>query len=120
MGNSKTMKMEVACSCEIQGGPNKNYNQNKDGINPVFYQNVFVVLLLSGTSWVTCIGLFAVLHEFKPEDKPTHLQYCHWLQEEIASGLLDMNLFMSDEAWFHLSGYVGIIHVTWFAAPGRV
>jgi hypothetical protein len=48
-----------------------------------------------------------VLHELKPEDKTARLQYCHWLQEESASGTLDMNIFfMSDEAWFNLSGYI--------------
>jgi hypothetical protein len=48
-----------------------------------------------------------VLHVLKPEDTTARLQYCHWLQEEIPFGMLDMNLFfISDEAWFHLSGYV--------------
>jgi hypothetical protein len=47
------------------------------------------------------------VQELKQEDKAKHVYYCTWLLQTIVSGLLDPLLyFMSDEAWFHLSGHV--------------
>ena len=45
--------------------------------------------------------------ELKLPEKDKHLQYCKWLMSMIEEGYLDPLLyFMSDEAWFYLSGYV--------------
>ena len=50
---------------------------------------------------VTCV------QELKLPDKDERLQYCRWLLSMVEEGRLDPLLyFMSDEAWFHLSGYV--------------
>lgn len=45
-------------------------------------------------------------HELKETDHDKRLQYCLWFKENIGEpGVLDRTFF-SDEAWFHLSGYV--------------
>ena len=50
---------------------------------------------------MTCV------QELKQEDKAKRVYYCTWLLQTIVSGLLDPLLyFMSDEAWFHLSGHL--------------
>lgn len=50
---------------------------------------------------VTCV------QELKQPDKAKRIHYCRWLLSMIEEELLDPLLyFMSDEAWFHLSGYV--------------
>ena len=50
---------------------------------------------------VTCI------QELKLPDKDECLQYCRWLLSMVEERYLDPLLyFMSDRAWFHLSGYV--------------
>ena len=49
----------------------------------------------------------SVVHQLKPADAPARIAYCNWFQNEVESGLLDPGLyFITDEAWFHLSGYV--------------
>ena len=49
---------------------------------------------------ITCV------QELKLPDKDKRLQYCRWLLS-MAEGRLDSLLyFMSDEAWFYISGYV--------------
>ncbi|KDR23996.1 hypothetical protein L798_07935 [Zootermopsis nevadensis] len=47
------------------------------------------------------------MHELKEPDKGKRLQYCEWFRELVRDGvgILD-NIFFTDEAWFHLSGYV--------------
>ena len=50
---------------------------------------------------ITCV------QELKLPDKNKRLQYCRWLLNMVEEGRLDPLLyFMSDEAWFHISGYV--------------
>ena len=50
---------------------------------------------------ITCV------RELKLPDKDKRLQYCRWVLSMVEEGRLDPLLyFMSDEAWFHLSGYV--------------
>ena len=50
---------------------------------------------------ITCV------QELKLPDKDKRLQYCRWLLSMVEEGRLDPLLyFMSDKAWFHLSGYV--------------
>jgi hypothetical protein len=48
-----------------------------------------------------------VMHELREPDKEKGLQYCRWFTHFIQGGIdiLD-KVFYSDEAWFHLSGYV--------------
>jgi hypothetical protein len=47
------------------------------------------------------------MHELKEPDKEKRLQYCRWFAHFIREGvdILD-EVFYSDEARFHLSGYV--------------
>jgi hypothetical protein len=47
------------------------------------------------------------MHELEEPDKEKRLQYCRWFTHFIRGGIhiLDKVLY-SDEAWFHLSGYV--------------
>jgi hypothetical protein len=50
---------------------------------------------------VTCV------QELKEPDKEKRVNYCHWLLNKIVDGELDpFQYFMSDEAWFHLSGHI--------------
>lgn len=50
---------------------------------------------------VTCV------QEIREPDKEKRLNYCCWLLNKITDGELDpTRYFMSDEAWFHLSGHV--------------
>lgn len=71
-----------------------------------------------GLSYGTCrtivkkdLGLFPYkmqsYHEILPADFNRRVLYCQWFNEHIANNndLLDLTFF-SDEAWFHLSGYV--------------
>jgi hypothetical protein len=48
----------------------------------------------------------SVLQQLLPIDIPRRLEYCQWFQNNLNDDqLLDLTFF-SDEAWFHLSGYV--------------
>lgn len=38
-------------------------------------------------------------------DYPQRVEYCHWFQNTLNDDLLDKTFF-TDEAWFHLEGYV--------------
>jgi hypothetical protein len=59
---------------------------------------------------MTCV------QELKQEDKTKCVYYCTWLLQTIVSGLLDPLLyFMSDEAWFHLSGHVNSQNTTYWS-----
>lgn len=46
-----------------------------------------------------------VVHELLPTDFQKRIDYCTWFNENLNDDLLDISFF-SDEAWFHLSGYV--------------
>lgn len=48
------------------------------------------------------------VQELKPSDNDKRLNYCHWFQRFInqnSEDILDVT-FYTDEAWFHLGGYV--------------
>lgn len=46
------------------------------------------------------------VHQLKPADYPRRVAYCQWFENHINNNrILDLSFF-SDEAWFHLSGYV--------------
>lgn len=45
-------------------------------------------------------------HELLPPDYARRVAYCHWFNENIRNDdVLDLTFF-SDEAWFHVSGYI--------------
>ena len=47
------------------------------------------------------------VQELKEPDKEKRVTFCHWLLNTVTDGYMDPMMFiMSDEAWFHLSGYV--------------
>lgn len=46
-----------------------------------------------------------VMHELLPADYQKRIQYCNWFQQHMTDNMLNCTYF-SDEAWFHLSGYV--------------
>jgi hypothetical protein len=47
------------------------------------------------------------VHEVKPVDAPQRIQFCNWMLKNMHDGLADpLLLFITDEACFHLSGYV--------------
>lgn len=45
------------------------------------------------------------MQELLPVDYGRRLHYCEWFQENMNRNLLNLSFF-TDEAWFHLSGYV--------------
>jgi hypothetical protein len=48
----------------------------------------------------------SVIQELQPADYQSRVEYCNWFQNHLNNDhLLDVSFF-SDEAWFHLSGYV--------------
>jgi hypothetical protein len=50
-----------------------------------------------------------VVHELKPADAPQTIRFCNWMLKNVYDGLVDPQLlFITDEAYFHLSGYVNI------------
>lgn len=46
-----------------------------------------------------------VVQELHPLDYGKRVRYCEWFNENVNDDLLDQTFF-TDEAWFHLSGYV--------------
>jgi hypothetical protein len=56
---------------------------------------------------------FRVVQELKQQDYNKRMTYCRWFQTFIVEnpGILDYTWF-SDEAWFHLSGYVNSQNIT--------
>lgn len=70
-----------------------------------------------GLSYGTCHKILKKdlnMHPYKmqahqallPADHPRRLAYCHWFVNNLMNDdLLDLTFF-SDEAWFHLSGYI--------------
>lgn len=48
----------------------------------------------------------SVLQQLLPPDFQRREQYCHWFNENLNNNNILDKTFFSDEAWFHLSGYV--------------
>lgn len=46
------------------------------------------------------------VHELLPVDPPVRLQFCEWFLNTLDNDDMLETTFFSDEAWFHLSGYV--------------
>ncbi|KAJ3661413.1 hypothetical protein Zmor_005808 [Zophobas morio] len=72
--------------------------------------------LQSGVPYTTCQKVLkrtlhmhpykvSSIHELKPADYPRRVAYCEWFQNNMNNRILDLSFF-SDEAWFHLNGYV--------------
>jgi hypothetical protein len=48
-----------------------------------------------------------IYDELQEIDKEKRMLYCRWFQQFIRNSVdISENVFLSDEAWFHLSGYV--------------
>jgi hypothetical protein len=48
-----------------------------------------------------------VVHQLLPPDTGARISYCRWFQQSVYDGMVDPDLaFYTDEAWFHLSGFV--------------
>jgi hypothetical protein len=57
------------------------------------------------------------VQELRPDDKEKRVKYCEWLLKKTVYGDLDQTLyFMSDEAWFHLSGHVNSQNTRYWSA----
>ncbi|KAJ4451519.1 hypothetical protein ANN_02983 [Periplaneta americana] len=57
-----------------------------------------------------------VVQQMKEPDKDKRVNFCCWLLNMITYGRLDSLLFIvTDEAWFHLSGYSGV----WYAVTAK-
>jgi hypothetical protein len=49
----------------------------------------------------------AGVHELKPVNAPQRVQFCNWMLRNVHDGFVDYQLpFITDEAYFHLRGYV--------------
>lgn len=49
----------------------------------------------------------SMLHELTPPDYPRRVEFCQWFRNQFGENVGNMEtIFFSDEAWFHLSGYV--------------
>lgn len=46
-----------------------------------------------------------VVHQLHPVDYERRIRFCEWFNNRMNDDLLDLTFF-SDEAWFHLTGYV--------------
>jgi hypothetical protein len=48
-----------------------------------------------------------IVHKLLPGDGVTRLHYCHWFMESVTPDGDELDdWYWSDEAWFHLDGYV--------------
>jgi hypothetical protein len=48
-----------------------------------------------------------VLLALQPHDPTTSVHFCSWFLQSVPQGKIDPHLtFISDEAWFHLQGYI--------------
>jgi hypothetical protein len=47
------------------------------------------------------------VHEPKKPDYAAKIRFCNWLLQNVHDGIVDPHfLFMTDEAWFPVSGHV--------------
>jgi hypothetical protein len=57
------------------------------------------------------------VQELRPADKEKCVKHCEWFLKKIVDGELDPTLyFMTDEAWFHLSGHVNFQNTRYWSA----
>jgi hypothetical protein len=54
----------------------------------------------------------AVVDKLKQPDFAARIGFCNWLLQNVRDGIVDPQLlFMTDEAWFHVSGRVNAQNV---------
>jgi hypothetical protein len=47
------------------------------------------------------------IHALQPRDPASRVYFCSWFLRSVIEGEIDLQLtFFSDEAWFHLQGYI--------------
>jgi hypothetical protein len=62
----------------------------------------------------------SVVHKLCLGDAEKHVRYCEWLLESVTVGVVDpLQYFVTDEAWFHLSGYVNSRNSWYWATENR-
>jgi hypothetical protein len=48
-----------------------------------------------------------VIHALQPRDPGSRVHFCNWFLQSVVEGEIDpQSKFFSDEAWFHLQGYI--------------
>jgi hypothetical protein len=53
----------------------------------------------------------SLVQKLNPADAVARINFCRWTLQCVHDGILDPTLlFMSDEAWFHLRGFMNIGH----------
>lgn len=79
-----------------------------NGVSVGSMQNA--VKLLGIRDWKT-----RVVHQLQPEDYPKRIEFCNWFKEFAKEKeILDLTVF-SDEAWFHLCGFVSSSNMHYWA-----
>ncbi len=52
----------------------------------------------------------------KSSDRARHIKFCHWILDFVSNENMFNKFYFSDEAWFHLSGYINAKNFrTWSA-----
>jgi hypothetical protein len=50
-----------------------------------------------------------LIHALQPCDPASRVHFCNWFLQSVIEGEIDLQLtFFSDEAWFHLQGYINM------------
>jgi hypothetical protein len=48
-----------------------------------------------------------IIHSLQPRDSASMVCFCSWFLQSVVEGEIDLQLTLfSDEAWFHLQGYI--------------
>jgi hypothetical protein len=49
------------------------------------------------------------MHALQQRDPASRIHFCSWLLQSVIEGEIDLQLtFFSEEAWFHLQGYINV------------
>jgi hypothetical protein len=49
------------------------------------------------------------MHSLQPHDPANGVHFCSWFLQSVVEGEIDLQLtFFSNEAWFHLQGYINM------------
>jgi hypothetical protein len=49
------------------------------------------------------------MQEWQPHNPASRVHFCNWFLQSVVKGEIDLRLtFFSEEAWFHLQGYVNM------------
>jgi hypothetical protein len=50
-----------------------------------------------------------IIHALHLHDSASRIHFCSWFLQSVVKGEIDLQLtFFSDEAWFHLQGYINM------------